>query len=135
MGSCIHLEAQGSRAEIQSRAISTGGQIYARGRLIGKEEKIKAHLECRGLLLEKEGMIQAVPELEGHLPGVDLSHEAAVGKIAQEEIHYLMARGLTEGEAIAAIVRGFLNVDIIGLPRELQSELNRVVEESEKTLL
>ncbi len=135
IGSCVYLEAPGSRAEVQSRAISTGGQICARGRLVGKEENIKAHLECRGLLLEKEGMIQAVPELEAHLPGVDLSHEAAVGKIAQEEIHYLMARGLPEAEAIAAIVRGFLNVDIVGLPRELQSELNRVVEESEKTLL
>ncbi|MEW5803651.1 MAG: SufD family Fe-S cluster assembly protein [bacterium] len=135
VGSRVSLEATGSRAEVVSRAISAGGTIRARGRLVGKAENIKAHLECRGLILEGGGMIEAIPELEGHLPGIDLSHEAAVGKIAQEEINYLMARGLPEAEAIAAIVRGFLTVDIVGLPQELQTELNRVVEESEKTLL
>lgn len=135
IGSRVFLEAPGSRAEIISRAISAGGKIWARGHLVGKVAEIKAHLECRGLILEEDGMIQAVPELEGYVPGVDLSHEAAVGKIAQEEINYLMARGLPESEAIAAIVRGFLTVDMVGLPEELQRELNRVIEESEKTLL
>ncbi|MEW6380080.1 MAG: SufD family Fe-S cluster assembly protein [bacterium] len=135
VGSTVTLEAPGTRAEVVSRAISAGGKIWARGRLVGKAEDIKAHLECRGLILEEGGTIQAIPELEGHLPGIDLSHEAAVGKIAQEEINYLMARGLPESEAIAAIVRGFLTVDIAGLPGELQTELNRVIEESEKTLL
>lgn len=135
VGSTVTLEEPGTRAEVVSRAISAGGKIWARGRLIGKAEDIKAHLECRGLILEEGGMIQAIPELEGYLPGIDLSHEAAVGKIAQEEINYLMARGLPESEAIAAIVRGFLTVDISGLPGELQTEVNRVVEESEKTLL
>lgn len=135
VGSRVSLEAPGSRAEVVSRAISAGGRIWARGRLVGKAKDIKAHLECRGLILEEGGMIEAIPELVGHLPGVDLSHEAAVGKIAQEEINYLMARGLSEAEAVAAIVRGFLTVDIAGLPRELQTELNRVVEESEKSLL
>ncbi|MCL6582637.1 MAG: SufD family Fe-S cluster assembly protein [bacterium] len=135
VGSRVILKAEGGRAEVVSRAISAGGNIRARGCLVGKEKDIKAHLECRGLILERGGMIQAIPELEGYLPGIDLSHEAAVGKIAQEEINYLMARGLPESEAIAAIVRGFLTVDIAGLPTELQAELNRVVEESEKTLL
>jgi len=135
VGSRVLLEAPGSRAEVVSRAISAGGNIRARGRLVGKARDIKAHLECRGLILEEGGIIEAIPELEGHLPGIDLSHEAAVGKIAQEEINYLMARGLSETEAVAAIVRGFLNVDIVGLPGELQTELNRVVEESEKSLL
>jgi len=72
----------------------------------------KAHLECRGLLLSDEGVIYAVPELLGVKQGVDLSHEAAVGKINEDEIQYLMARGVDTDTATALIVRGFLDVDI-----------------------
>ena len=83
---------------------------------------------------EKGGIIHAIPELKGELAGVDLSHEAAVGKIAEEEVEYLMARGLTRDEATATIVRGFLDVDIEGLPPQLAAELKHAVETSEKEL-
>ena len=66
---------------------------------------------------------------------MDLSHEAAVGKIAEEEVEYLMARGLTRDEATATIVRGFLRVDIEGLPPQLAAELEQAIETSEKDLL
>jgi Fe-S cluster assembly scaffold protein SufB len=56
-----------------------------------------------------------------------MSHEAAVGKIAEEEIQYLMARGLTCEEATAAIVRGFLDVEIKGLPENLQAEMKKAI--------
>jgi len=82
-----------------------------------------------------EGIIHAIPELKGTLAGVDLSHEAAVGKIAEEEIEYLMARGLTRSEATATIVRGFLRVDIEGLPPLLSAELQRAIEASEKDIM
>ena len=135
VGSRVFLKANGARAEIISRAITTGGKIIARGHIIGEVPGIKAHLECKGLILSDEGIIHAIPELEGHRQEVDLSHEAAVGKIAQEEVEYLMARGLSEEEATATIVRGFLHVDIEGLPPELKAEMDRVVEISEKSLL
>jgi len=134
MGGRIILNHPGNRAEIVSRVISNGGNVVARGHLVGKEPEIKAHLECRGLLLNG-GLIHAIPELEGHVDGVEMSHEAAVGKIAQEEITYLQARGLTEDEATATIVRGFLSVDIPGLPQELQAEIDRAVEESDKDVM
>jgi Fe-S cluster assembly scaffold protein SufB len=51
-----------------------------------------------------------------------------VGKIAQEEIEYLMARGLDEDEATATIVRGFLNVDIMGLPPALKAAVDEQLE-------
>jgi len=70
-----------------------------------------------------------------NLAGIDLSHEAAVGKIAEEEVEYLMSRGLTRTEATATIVRGFLRVDIEGLPPELNAELQRAVETSEQELM
>ncbi|MCB2189193.1 MAG: SufD family Fe-S cluster assembly protein [Deltaproteobacteria bacterium] len=120
------LNAPGTRAEIVSRAITNGGKIMARGHLVGNAAGCKAHLECRGLILGG-GELLAVPQLDGHVEGVEMSHEAAVGKIAQEEIYYLMSRGLSEEEATATIVRGFLNVDIPGLPAQLKAEIDRAV--------
>ncbi|MBE0479660.1 MAG: SufD family Fe-S cluster assembly protein [Dehalococcoidia bacterium] len=131
VGSRVLLEGKGSRAEVISRAVSIGGDVIARGYLEGRAPDVKGHLECRGLLLASHGTIHAVPELKGSLPGIDLSHEAAVGKIAEEEVEYLMARGLTRDEATSTIVRGFLRVEIEGLPDELADEIKHVVESSE----
>jgi len=131
VGGRIFLQEPGTRAEIVARTISNGGNIIARGHLIGEVSDIKAHLECRGLLLNG-GLIHAIPELEGHADGVEMSHEAAVGKIAQEEITYLMSRGLSEDEATSTIVRGFLSVDIPGLPPQLKAEIDKTIDGSDK---
>ena len=135
VGSRTMLDAEGAKTEIISRAITTGGNIVARGYIEGNAPDVKGHLECRGLILAGGGMIHAIPELKGTLDGIDLSHEAAVGKIAEEEVEYLMARGLTRSEATATIVRGFLRVDIEGLPPLLGAELQRAIEASEKDLM
>ncbi len=132
VGSKVFLRSKGSRAEVVARAITKGGAIVTRGNLIGEVPGIKAHLECRGLILSEKGSILAIPELDGRVSGVDMSHEAAVGKIAEEEIQYLMARGLTDEEAIAAIVRGFLDIEIKGLPDHLKREIKKAVEIGEK---
>ena len=134
LGARIFLKEPGTKAEIVSRAISNGGKIIARGHLIGAAPGIKAHLECKGLILNG-GTIHAIPELEGHMDGVEMSHEAAVGKIAQEEILYLMSRGLSEDEATSTIVRGFLNVDIQGLPAQLKAEIDRAIDASDKDVM
>jgi Fe-S cluster assembly scaffold protein SufB len=134
VGSRIILNAPGSGAEIISRGVTTGGAIIARGELIGKAVGVKAHLECKGLIL-KEGLMKAIPELSATVPGVEMSHEAAVGKIDQREIEYLMARGLSEEAAISTIVRGFLNVDIEGLPENLKKKLDKAVSETEKDMM
>ena len=135
VGSRVILDAKGAKTEIISRAIATGGRIIARGYIEGNASDVKGHLECRGLILTGVGIIHAIPELKGNLAGIDLSHEAAVGKIAEEEVEYLMARGLTRSEATATIVRGFLRVDIEGLPSLLATELQRAVAASEKDLM
>lgn len=134
VGSRVVLNAPDTRAEIISRGISSGGSIIARGDLVGRVAGIKAHLECKGLILN-DGFMQAIPELTGHAPGVEMSHEAAVGKIDQHEIEYLMARGLDEESAISTIVRGFLNVGIEGLPAGLQKRLDTVISETQKDMM
>jgi hypothetical protein len=135
VGSRAILDAKGAKTEIVSRAIASGGSIVARGYIEGNAPDVKGHLECRGLILGQRGEIHAIPELKGTLAGIDLSHEAAVGKIAEEEVEYLMARGLTRNEATATIVRGFLRVDIEGLPPLLSAELQQAIEASEKDLM
>ena len=134
LGGKVVLEAPHTKAEVIARTVTTGGTAIARGHLIGKVPQVKAHLECRGLILAKKGIMYAVPELTGEVAGVEMSHEAAVGRIAQEEIEYLMARGLTEDEAASTIVRGFLNVEIEGLPQALKDDIERTIQETEKGL-
>ena len=125
-GNRILLEAPDTRGEIIARTMTTGGTIINRGHIAGHAVPARGHLECKGLILGG-GVIHAIPELEGTQDGVELSHEAAVGKIAQEEIEYLMARGLDEDEATSTIVRGFLNVDIMGLPEELEKAVEEQI--------
>jgi len=134
VGGRIFLKETDTRAEIVARTISNGGHIVARGDLVGEVPGVKAHLECRGLILNG-GSIHAIPELHGKAEGVEMSHEAAVGKIAQDEILYLMSRGLSEDEATATIVRGFLSVDIPGLPPALKAQIDRAVEQSDQDMM
>jgi Fe-S cluster assembly scaffold protein SufB len=134
VGGRIFLKGAETRAEIVARTITNGGNIVARGDLIGEVPGVKAHLECRGLILNG-GTMHAIPELKGLVDGVEMSHEAAVGKLAQEEIQYLMSRGLTEDEATSTIVRGFLSVDIPGLPPQLKAEIEKAVQESDKDMM
>jgi len=135
VGSGVVLRAPNTRAESIARTITTGGEIINRGRLVGEAPGVKAHLECNGLILSERGLIHAIPELVATVAGAEMSHEAAVGKIAPEEIEYLMARGQSEEEATATIVRGFLNVRIEGLPAELQAEIDRAIAVSQESIM
>jgi len=130
MGSLVVLNAPGTSAEIISRSITVGGRMMARGRLVGNAAGAKAHLECRGLVLNDKGLTLAVPELESSVADVEMTHEAAVGKIARDQVEYLMMRGLTEDEAVGMIVRGFLEGGIRGLPDHLRKEIDTAIEKA-----
>jgi Fe-S cluster assembly protein SufB len=131
IGSNIILNAPNSSAESISRVVSVGGEVIARGRMTGKVPGIRAHLECVGLLLSDKGRIYSIPELDGQSRDLDMSHEAAVGRISEEELEYLMARGLTQEEATSVIVRGFLDVEIKGLPEELKQEIKSITQKED----
>ncbi|MEM1515061.1 MAG: SufD family Fe-S cluster assembly protein [Candidatus Bathyarchaeia archaeon] len=128
VGSKIVLQNEGCRGEIISRAIARDqAQIYARGFLLSEREDTKGHLECRGLLLSDDATIYAAPELVAKAQGSELTHEAAIGKISEEQVQYLMARGFSRSEAEALIVRGFMDVSIFGLPRDIEKEIQRTI--------
>jgi hypothetical protein len=126
IGNQTILAAPKTSAESISRVVSTGGEIINRGRMVGKVPEIRAHVECVGLILTEKGRIYSIPELDGWCGGLDMSHEAAVGKISQVELEYLMARGLSTDEATSVIVRGFLDVEIKGLPQALKEEIQKI---------
>jgi len=127
-GGMVNLNGRRSRAEIMSRSISMGGKMVARGRMVGNAPEAKGHLECRSIILKDGGTTQAIPELEAHIADVEMTHEAAVGKIARDQIEYIMSRGLSEDDAVSMIVKGFLSGgNINGLPAELQKELDEAI--------
>jgi len=135
IGSKMVLSGENSRAEIISRTVATDhADVTARGILSGSAPNVKAHLECIGLMLSDTARIYSVPELEATVKDAELSHEAAVGRISEEEIAYLTARGLSEEEAAGAIVRGFLNVDIEGLPPALGAQVRQMIRMSAEAL-
>ena len=130
IGSLVELNAPGTSAEIVSRSITLGGKMIARGRLVGNAAGAKAHLECKGLVLNDGGFTLAIPELESSVADVEMTHEAAVGKIARDQVEYLMMRGLTEDEAVGMIVRGFLEGGIKGLPEDLKKEIDAAIDKA-----
>ncbi len=127
LGSRAIFNAPGTKAELISRTITIGGRIVARGEMIANAKGSKGHLECKGLVLTDKGSQLAIPILEANVDDVELTHEAAVGKIAKDQVEYLMARGLSEEEAVGMIVRGFLDVGIRGIPDELKKEIEETI--------
>jgi Fe-S cluster assembly scaffold protein SufB len=131
IGSKAVLTGKGSRAEMVSRAIAReDSKVIVRGLIEGASPDCKGHLECRGLLVDEEAVLQSIPELIARRKGVEITHEAAVGKISEREITYLMTRKLSRDEAVSLIIRGFMDVGILGLPEALNAEIKRIVEAS-----
>jgi hypothetical protein len=134
IGTKAFLTGKGSKAEMISRAISReGSKMIIRGMIEGDSNDCKGHLECRGLLMDDESFMQSIPELIAKRKGVEITHEAAVGKISEKEITYLMTRKLSRDQAVSVIIRGFMDVGILGLPDILNAEIKKIVEASTET--
>ena len=89
-------------------------------------------MESNAIILDKESSVFAIPEIEANDNEAEMSHEAAVGKIADKEIFYLMTRGLSEDQAVSTIINGFMDVGIFGLPENLEKLVQGVVDEASK---
>jgi Fe-S cluster assembly protein SufB len=117
---------------ITAKSISKdGGRASYRGLVkVHKEATdVKSKAECDALLLDDESRSDTYPtiEIEGN-QDVNISHEATVGKISDEEIFYLRSRGLSEKDATLMIVNGFIEEFTKELPMEYAVELNRLIE-------
>ena len=135
LGSSVLITGRESKAEIVSKSISKDdSKVVARAKIQAKASGSKGHIECRGLMLSDTSRITAVPELDSTAKDVELTHEAAVGRLAEEEIFYLMSKGLKRDEAISVLVRGFLEVKVPGLPPILERQIKYVADQSVKGL-
>lgn len=104
----VKLNGRGSRADIVSRSVARGRSLQRfRSDLIGKNECF-GHVECDGIVLDGARII-STPKIDAVSPEASLVHEAAVGKIAGEQLLKLMSLGLSEQEAEDAVIKGFLS--------------------------
>lgn len=104
----IRLNEKNSRADVVSRSVAKGKSLQKfQSDLIGKNECF-GHVECDGIVLDG-ARILSTPKIDAASPEASLVHEAAVGKIAGEQLLKLMSLGLTEQEAEDAVIKGFLN--------------------------
>ena len=116
---------------ITSKSISKdGGRAGYRGLLeVAKGAKnAKSKVVCDALILDEESRSDTYPYIKIDEDEVDIGHEATVSKIGEEQLFYLMSRGLSESEACAMIVSGFVEPITKELPLEYAVEMNRLIQ-------
>ncbi|MBB6063312.1 Fe-S cluster assembly protein SufB [Thermosipho japonicus] len=126
----VHL-APYTSSTIDARSISVGGGwAFYRGllRIAQDAKKSKSHVQCTALMLDNKSKSDTVPLIEVYNSDSDVGHEARIGRIKDEQIFYLMTRGLSETEAKSMIVKGFIEPIVSSLPFEYALELNRLIE-------
>ena len=88
----------------------------------------RSTVECESLMLDNLSSSDTIPIIDINNDSVDIGHEAKIGRISDEAIFYLMSRGISEDEAKAMIVRGFVEPISKELPLEYAVELNKLIE-------
>jgi Fe-S cluster assembly protein SufB len=129
-GKAVHV-APNTTSVITSKSISkNGGRAGYRGLLeVAKGAKgSKSKVVCDALILDEDSRSDTYPYMRIDEDQVDIGHEATVSKIGEEQLFYLMSRGLTEAEASAMIVSGFVEPITKELPLEYAVEMNRLIQ-------
>jgi Fe-S cluster assembly protein SufB len=129
-GKAVHI-APNTTSVITSKSISkNGGRAGYRGLLeVAKGAKgAKSKVVCDALILDEDSRSDTYPYIRIDEDEVDIGHEATVSKIGEEQLFYLMSRGLTEAEASAMIVSGFVEPITKELPLEYAVEMNRLIQ-------
>jgi Fe-S cluster assembly protein SufB len=129
-GKAVHV-APNTTSVITSKSISkNGGRAGYRGLLeVAKGAAgSKSKVVCDALILDEASRSDTYPYMKIDEDNVDIGHEATVSKIGEEQLFYLMSRGLTETEASAMIVSGFVEPITKELPLEYAVEMNRLVQ-------
>jgi Fe-S cluster assembly protein SufB len=126
----VHV-APNTTSLITSKSISKGGgRAMYRGLVRVEEgaEGSKAFVRCDALLLDEDSRSDTYPSMEVEESNVDIGHEATVSKVGEDQLFYLMSRGLSEEQATAMVVAGFIEPIVKELPMEYAVEMNRLIE-------
>jgi Fe-S cluster assembly protein SufB len=129
-GKVVHA-APDTSSRIISKSISkNGGQASYRGLLkVGKGAKgSRSNVVCDALILDERSRSDTYPSIEIDEDDVKIGHEASVSKIGEEQLFYLMSRGLSEAESSTMIVSGFIEPLVKELPMEYAVEMNKLIQ-------
>jgi Fe-S cluster assembly protein SufB len=130
-GGKVHHYAPKTSSVITSKSISKdGGRAGYRGLLeVAKgAEGSRSKVVCDALILDEKSRSDTYPYIQIDESNVDIGHEATVSKIGEEQLFYLMSRGLSEAEASAMVVSGFIEPIVKELPLEYAVEMNRLIQ-------
>lgn len=125
----IHNAPHTSSSIVSKSIAKGGGKVDYRGQVTFNKESKKSvsHIECDTIIMDDISRSDTIPFNEIHNSQVALEHEAKVSKISEEQLYYLMSRGLSEQEATEMIVMGFVEPFTKELPMEYAVELNRLI--------
>lgn len=129
-GATVIHAAPDTSSNINTRTISkAGGQATYRSavKITKKAPRAKCSVNCESLMLDNESRSDTLPVMDIEGAEADVGHEARIGRISDEAIFYLMARGISEEEARAMIVRGFVEPIAKELPLEYAVEMNNLI--------
>ena len=126
----VHV-APNTTSLITSKSVSKGGGRAGYRGLVRVEpgaENVKSFVRCDALILDEDSRSDTYPYMEIEESNVDIGHEATVSKIGEDQLFYLRSRGLSEEQATAMVVAGFIEPIVKELPMEYAVELNRLIE-------
>jgi Fe-S cluster assembly protein SufB len=129
-GKVIHV-APNTSSKITSKSISkSNGRASYRGllKVYPEAENSRSNVVCDALLLDETSRSDTYPYIEIDAKNVDIGHEASVSKVGEEQLFYLMSRGLSEEEAATMVVSGFIEPLVKELPMEYAIEMNRLIQ-------
>ncbi len=129
-GKMIHV-APYTTSKITAKSISQGsGRSSYRGLLKVHDGAVgsKSNVVCDALLLDPQSRSDTYPYIEIDEDDVSIGHEASVSKVGEQQLYYLMSRGLSEEEAITMVVSGFIEPLVKELPMEYAVEMNRLIQ-------
>ncbi len=128
-GKAIHL-ASDTSSVINSKSVSFKGGITSyRGlvKIASGVKDVRSKTVCQALILDEKSKSETYPAISAIGPNSEVSHEATVSRLSEEQIFYLQSRGITESEAQAMIVNGFIKPLVKELPFEYAVELNQLI--------
>ena len=129
-GSKMVHAAPNTTSLITSKSVSKGGGRTSYRGLVKVYEGcdgVKSNVRCDALLMDPESRSDTYPTMEIDAKNVRIEHEATVSKVGEEQLFYVMSRGMTEVEATTMIVNGFFEPFVKELPMEYAVELNRLI--------
>jgi len=128
LGGEIWIGGEGGKAELLTNAVTAEkARLVSRGKIVSEAEGGRGHISCRGLMLSDDSEVSAIPCLISRKMRSELTHEAAIGKISEDQLFYLMSRGLSREEAESLIVRGFLDTAPMNLPKFLEEGVKKII--------